>query len=242
MFEKVSTALTADMHRPATAYRFRMSVSVAGVVIAALLSGCAGTDSVTVGAVPDDYRTNHPILIAEKDQSIDLPVGASDRGMTKMQRVALGGFLSEYDRSASPPLTILVPAGSRNEAAASAAAKDFAQFARSYGVPHGRIMISSYQAGGTETSSPVRVMYTAMQAQTNKCGRWTADLTDTVENKHYTNYGCSYQNNLAQQIDNPADLLGPRKMDEIDAERRSRTIDDYRDGALEPLGEVDIDF
>ena len=84
-------------------------------------------------------------------------------------------------------------------------------------------MISSYQAGGTEISAPVRVKYLRDEAQTNKCGRWTEDLTDTVENKHYTNYGCSYQNNLAQQIDNPADLLGPRKMDEIDAERRSRT-------------------
>ncbi len=240
MFDKVSTALTADMHRSATAYRFRMSVS--GVIVAALLAGCNGVDAVNVGAVPDDYRTNHPILIAEKDQSIDLPVGASDRGMTKMQRVALGGFLQDYDRSASPPLTILVPAGSRNHTAASVAARDFAQFARWNGVPHGRIIISSYQAGNTEFSAPVRVMYSAMQAQTNKCGRWTDDLTDTVENKHYTNYGCSYQNNLAQQIDNPADLLGPRKMDEIDAERRSRTIDDYRDGALEPLGEVDIDF
>ena len=43
-------------------------------------------DSVTVGAVPDDYRTNHPIVIAEKKQVLDLPVGASDRGMTAPQR------------------------------------------------------------------------------------------------------------------------------------------------------------
>ena len=54
------------------------------VATVALLSGCAfqKRDSITVGAVPDDYRTNHPIIIAEKEETLDLPVGASDRGAT----------------------------------------------------------------------------------------------------------------------------------------------------------------
>jgi pilus assembly protein CpaD len=241
MFETISTALIADIHRPAIS-RWKASACATAIVAATVLAGCAQRDSVTVGAIPDDYRTNHPIVIAEKDQSIDMPVGASDKGMTKMQRVALGGFLQDYDRSASPPLTILIPSGSANQAAATTAARDFARFAQSNGVPRNRISFSSYQAGGADISAPVRVIYTAMQAQTNKCGRWPDDLTDTAENKHYANFGCSYQNNMAQQIDNPADLLGPRKVTEIDAERRSRTIDDYRDNQLEPLGEVDVDF
>jgi type IV pilus biogenesis protein CpaD/CtpE len=42
--------------------------------------------------------------------------------MTKMQRTAVGGFLSRYDRSAGPDLTILSPHGSYNEHAASVAA------------------------------------------------------------------------------------------------------------------------
>ena len=50
-----------------------------------------------------------------------------------------------------------------------------------------------------------------MRAQTDKCGRWPEDLLHDAENKHYADFGCSYQNNLAAQIANPADLLGPRK-------------------------------
>ena len=56
-------------------------------------------DSITVGAVPDDYRTNHPIMIAEKEEALDLPVGASDRGVTHSQRASLDGFLAGYDKS-----------------------------------------------------------------------------------------------------------------------------------------------
>ena len=53
-------------------------------------------------------------------------------------------------------------------------------------------------------------------------------LATTSENKHYADFGCSYQNNLAAQIANPADLLGPRKLSEVDAENRSAVIDTYR--------------
>ena len=112
--------------RPLAALLAAMSVS--------LLAGCAHRDSITVGAVPDDYRTNHPIVIAEQAQVIDLPVASGDRGMTHSQRVSLDGFLDGYDRSASPVVTITVPVGSGNELAAGDAAADFRRFLRSRGV------------------------------------------------------------------------------------------------------------
>jgi pilus assembly protein CpaD len=199
------------------------------IAAVALLTGCANrSDSITVGSIPDDYRTNHPIVIGEKAQVLDLPVAASDRGMTQMQKVALQGFLSDYDRSAAPVVAILVPAGTPNAVAAGEAARGFAQLARASGVPDGRVLVSSYQAASSEASAPIRVTYTAMKAQTNQCGRWPEDLLDNADNKHYANFGCSYQNNLAAQIANPADLLGPRQTTSIDAERRGVVIDGYR--------------
>lgn len=194
----------------------------------ALASGCAKRDSVVVGAIPDDYRTNHPIVIAEKEEKLDLPVAASSRGATASQRASLEGFLAGYDRSAAPPLTIVKPSGSANAVAASDAAKDFAQIAKGSGVPAHRIMIASYQASPEEVAAPVRVSFVAMRAQTGKCGRWPKDLLETSENRHYANFGCSYQNNLAAQVANPSDLLGPRKQTPIDAANRGRVIDDYQ--------------
>lgn len=203
--------------------------TAAPLLALALLAGCANQrDSVVVGSIPDDYRTNHPIVIAEKEQVLDLPVGASDRGATVQQKATLEGFLSGYDRSAAPVLKIFAPSGSGNAIAAADAARDFAAIARKNGVPASRVMVTSYQALPEETAAPVRVAFTAVKAQTNKCGRWPKDMLESAENKHYANFGCSYQNNVAAQIANPNDLLGPRKQTPIDAENRSRVIDDYR--------------
>jgi pilus assembly protein CpaD len=212
----------------------RPVVGIIAAVTVGLLSGCVHRDSITVGSVPDDYRTNHPIMIAEKNEVLDLPVAAGDRGMTSSQRTALDGFLDAYDRSALPVVTITVPSGSGNAAAAADAAHDFRRFIHSRGIPDTRIMMASYQAPSVDVSAPVRVSYIAMRAQTNKCGRWPDDMLNDAQNKHYADFGCSYQNNLAAQVANPADLLGPRKQTEVDAEERSNVIDRYRERAIGP--------
>ena len=209
-----------------------------------LLSGCANRDSITVGSIPDDYRTNHPIVISEKNEKIDLPVGVNDRGMTQSQRVTLLGFLDGYDKSASPALTIMVPSGSANEIAAAAAARDFARLATKNGVRSSHIVMTSYQAGASEVSAPVRVGYARLRAHTDQCGRWPEDILQSSENKHYANFGCSYQNNLAAQLANPADLIGPRKQSSIDAANRSQVIDVYRNRAIsgEFLGNSEVTY
>lgn len=214
--------------RPDTSRRRLRALPVLAAAVTVLLAGCAHRDSITVGAIPDDYRTNHPIVIAEKNEKIDLPVGAGDRGMTGSQRDTLLGFLDGYDKSAAPALTIQIPSGSANEVAATSAGRDFARLAVASGVKRNRIVVTSYQAASSEMSAPVRVAYIAVKAQTDKCGRWPEDLVETSENKHYADFGCSYQNNLAAQMANPADLLGPRKQTTIDAERRMNVIDGYR--------------
>jgi pilus assembly protein CpaD len=212
-------------------------LAAAAVVI---LSGCAKRDSITVGSVPDDYRTNHPIIIAEKEETLDLPVGATFRGATASQRASLEGFLAGYDTSAAPVLSIVSPSGSVNAAAAANAAQDFAHIARKNGVPGSQIILASYQASPEEINAPVRISFSAMRAQTDKCGRWPEDILQTSENKHYANFGCSYQNNVAAQIANPNDLLGPRKQSPIDAANRETVIGDYQAGESD-FGE-NIDF
>ena len=104
--------------------------------------------------------------------------------------------------------------------------------------------MTSYQSVSPEASAPVRVAYVSIKAQTDKCGRWPDDLLQTSENKHYADYGCSYQNNLAAQMANPADLLGPRKQSDIDAENRSKVIDIYRSRGIsdEFLGNSEVTY
>ena len=202
--------------------------------IALLVAGCAGRDSITVGSVPDDYRTNHPIVISEKEKTIDIPVGMADRRLSRIQRIAADGFIANYDRSAAPMVNIMVPQGSANAVAASHVAAGLVKRLRAAGVPEGRILHQPYQAAEYGDSAPIRLAYAEMRASTGPCGRWPADMLENAQNKHWANFGCSYQNNLAAQIANPADLLGPRQPGDIDADNRSNAIDDYRDRQIAP--------
>ena len=46
---------------------YLLAAPILAVTAIGLMSGCANRDSITVGSIPDDYRTNHPIVISEKD-------------------------------------------------------------------------------------------------------------------------------------------------------------------------------
>jgi pilus assembly protein CpaD len=229
---------------PAWARR-RTAAALASLAALALLAGCE-TDrhSVIVGSVPDDYRTAHPIVVGEKEMVLDLPVAASERGITGLQAARLEGFLENYDPSAAPVMRIMAPVGSYNEEAARLAARDFAGRAKLYGVPASRIAMTTYAANPDEANAPVRVVFMAVRAYTPEpCGRWPKDIADTSDNKHYADFGCSMQNNVAAQVANPTDLLGPRKRGEIDAENRNEVIETYRrDGTATFRGPSEIEY
>ncbi|MBO6717825.1 MAG: CpaD family pilus assembly lipoprotein [Rhizobiaceae bacterium] len=208
----------------------RPSVTAAVVVAlsASLLAGCAKRHHITVGSIPDDYRTNHPIVVAERDQVLDVPVGASTHRLNGAQRAVVAGHLAGYEVDSGAPLRILVPTGSRNAGAAYYVAEEIAGLARERGVHSGLILMHTYAVNNAETSAPVRVVYGAMTAGTGPCGRWPEDILETAENRHYANFGCAYQQNLAAQLENPMDILGPRKRSEIDPENRASAIDQYK--------------
>lgn len=205
------------------------------LIAATLLSGCAGWggQSVVVGAVPDDYRTNHPIIVAEKERTVDIPVATGDRKLTVSMREIVRGAANDYKASASGAIRIMVPSGSANAGAASVISTEIAGLLVDQGVPRGRILSSPYQVTSAEDAAPIRIAFLAITASTGKCGRWPEDLVgNTSENKHWANFGCANQSNLAAQIANPGDLIAPRGMSAIDAERRSVVIESYRqDGA-----------
>lgn len=240
MFQSVNSPRQTASGSAATSPR-AMTLRIAAAVLAgSLVSGCAylKRDHVEVGSVPDDYRTNHPIVISEKQEAIDIPIGATDERVTKAQKAAIMGFLDKYEPAGGAVVQILVPSGSANEAAVAGLSHQVIDLVAESGVPRHKIILVPYHAGSAEASAPIRLTYTTMAASAGQCGRWPDDILKSSENKHYANFGCSYQNNLAAQVANPADLLGPRKSSEIDAERRVGAIEDYRDGNLNVRGDT----
>lgn len=199
---------------------------VLALLAVTLLAGCAQQRDVT-GAIPDDYRTNHPIVISEKEQVADIPVGHGDTKLSITQRSIVDRAAANYRANGSGVVHILIPDGSPNERAAAKLRGEIAATLRKNGVKPFNISSERYQAG-PEESAPIRLSFSAMTASTNTCGQWPKDILDTAQNRHYANFGCANQNNFAAQLANPADLLGPRATSPIDAERRIVIIDDYR--------------
>lgn len=206
----------------------RVGLTGCALFAATLLAACANTQSITVGSVPDDYRRNHPIVIDEREQVADIPVGHADQRLSITQRSIVENAIANYRANGSGVIHILVPSGGPNEVAAKRLRDDVIKVLKKGGVAAHNISSEPYPVASAEYSSPLRLSFYAIKASTGPCGRWPDDLLNNAENKHYANFGCASQNNLAAQIANPADLLGPRASSPIDAERRSIVIGDYR--------------
>lgn len=210
-------------------------ILLAGLVLgtAAALSGCGSTkDRMTTSAVPDDYRTRHPIMLSEVEHTLDVPIASGDRSLTVGVQDSIAGFAADYLSASTGTIQIMVPHGSPNSGAASAMRKQIRHVLTTRGVAANRIIETSYQAEANSNAAPVRLSYVAITAMTNPCGEWPEDLqSNTFSNKNYHNFGCATQSNLAAQIANPMDLVTPRDMAPIDATRRSTVIGLYRRGA-----------
>ena len=215
-----------------TRFRFLGLAAAASIlaVSAALTSCAARPDRVTTSSVPDDYRTRHPITLAEVQHSLDIPVGTGERKLTTPLRDLVRGFAQDYLALSSSTVSVALPASSVNAGAAHAVRSEVRQVLIDAGVKPNRIVMTTYDPAQASASAPIRLGFVAVTAITGDCGQWPTDLfgPSIRDNTNWENFGCATQQNLAAQIANPADLVGPRGMTPIDAQRRAEVISIYR--------------
>lgn len=210
----------------------RAAPGLLAVVMAAVLTaGCASysRDHVVVGSVPDDYRTRHPIMVRQSENSEDIVVSTHARSISYRDRAVAEGFASRFKRSGARSMAILIPSGSKNEAAARHIAHSVAKVIMARGISSDQIEIHHYAAAQHGEAATVRLVFSDITASVDsQCGKWSEDVGDTSQNRNYSDFGCATQKNLAAMIANPADLLGPRGESEIDATRRTTVIEEWR--------------
>jgi len=213
-------------------------IKFSAIMIALVVSGCASyqKDHFTVGSVPGDYRTKHPIVVSQSEVTSDILVNPSMRGMSFEIQNKVTEFVGRYNRSGSGQLRVIIPSGSHNERAARAVSGDIVNYMRSQGVASSKISLERYHASNHGDAATLRLSYDTTAAKVHsECGQWTEDLLANSENVNYQNYGCATQNNLAEIIANPEDLISPRGQSEIDATRRDNVINDWRDNGSADL-------
>ena len=208
--------------------RYKIAAAAMLAASAVLLSGC-GNSQLTTGSIPDDYRTRHPIVLAEGEHALDIPVASGDVRLSIGMKDTVKGFAQNFASSPAGIVQIQVPHGSYNSAAAQRLAGDIRRTLTTSGIRPDRILMSSYGASPSGDAAPIRLSYVTTKAMTSPCGEWPADLSDnTFGNRNWYNFGCASQNNLAAQIANPTDLIAPRGTTPIDATQRAKVISDYR--------------
>lgn len=206
---------------------------VLGLVALLSLSGCGGMgkDSMSTGSIPDDYRTRHPIVVTDVQHSLDLPVAQGSNRMTIGMSDTVTGFAQDYRNASTGYVQVMVPQGSANATAAASVVRQVRGVLIAKGVPATKIIERPYQAQAQGDAAPIRLSYVATTAVAGPCGQWPEDLAnDTTQNKNWENFGCASQANLAAQLANPSDLIAPRGMTPIDADRRTQVINNYRTG------------
>jgi pilus assembly protein CpaD len=178
-----------------------------------------------------DPSQRHPILVTQEPANLTVHVAAGSQGLTAGQRAQIAGFLAHYRATdtGQSKLLVSVPSGGANEVAAMRAVADLRPLIVDYGFTESSIAIEGYPSGRNR-QPPIRLSYQRFVAVGPECGNWPANLGEDRRNLPYHNFGCAQQHNLAAQIANPADLLGPRSMTASDQDRRGVVYDKYRKG------------
>ncbi len=192
-------------------------------VVATATGGCKHdvTAPQVAGWSMVDASQRHPIIVSQEPQTIQIRVPASASGLTARQRSDVIEFAdrSRAGDAGNSRMVIQAPGGGENETAAMHAVVEIRQILGDIGFADSSIAVEAYHAGG-RGDAPVRVSYLRYVAEAPVCGFWPTNLGEQRDNANYPNFGCANQHNLAVQVANPADLLGPRTESDRPSERR----------------------
>lgn len=202
---------------------------------ALLVSGCFARSKTDVTlAAPADYRQRHPIVVRERDRTVELLIGAQRGALTPMQRAEVLAFAQSWKREATGGIVIEIPSETPNAAAAGGATREVRAILAAANVPPQAVALRTYRPSASDRLAAVRLNYPHMVAEAGPCGLWPSDLGPSSAsyraNRQYWNFGCATQRNLAAMVADPADLVQPRGAAPAYTARRSVVLDKYRKG------------
>jgi pilus assembly protein CpaD len=202
------------------------------------LGACAGKLDRVVNAsqtIPDDYRQRHPIVLTNSAQTLDIfPGGAG--GLDARQAKNIQAFVRDYKSAGQGTMQVLLPRGAGQGSGAAQATLAAVRKALLQNGMSGYINAGSYEVTDPSLAAPLRLSFTRLKAKlATNCGDWPADLASGSsnqgwDNRPYYNLGCATQQNLAQQVSDPRDLVEPRAEDPSDVQMRTRAIGFIRKG------------
>ena len=204
-------------------------LAAAGLVVA-LLSACAssgaGPESAALQPRTETQNWESKVQVEPHPDEILLAIHAE--GLSANQNQALDALLTRFLAAEGREIVINAPMGGPKGETGGRVAFAARQRLVALGAPAAAVRVVGYDASAAPNAL-VKVGFQRYVAQVPTCGGWE-NLTGTRNNEAYSNFGCAVTANLAAQVANPEDLLGPRGTTPADAGRRDTVIDKYRKG------------
>jgi len=216
---------TRSMRRAGTL----LALAVAGFALAGCKADLAGDP--VAGFTLVDPAQRHPIIVSQEPETMLIHVPRSAQGLSPRQRADLLAFAdrSRASDAGNSRLVIAAPGGAQNEVASMYAVGQIRRLLSDNGFAESTIAVEAYHDDASR-EPPIRVSYLRYVAQAPECNSWPSNLAYEPQNLPYPNMGCATQRNLAANIANPADLLGPRTETNRAGERRDAVWDKYVQG------------
>ena len=200
------------------------------VFAAAALSACASTPwSPPEPTRAEAARTPTELWTADvRPQAAEIRLAVHAQGLSLNQQDALARFAGEWRLGGRGPITLRAPVGGPDAAMVSRATEGARATLASYGA---EVRVQGYEAGG-DVRAPLIVGRESYAVSIPTCGQQWDNISRSATNQVQSQFGCSVTANMAAQIANPSDLLGPAAIDPADAQRRAVVLDKYRKGEI----------
>lgn len=204
-----------------------------GIALGVTMAACATADRVVTGSTtPTDYRTRHPIVLAEGSRSLDI-FARGAAALDSRQTLDVRAFGAEYAARGHGGIQALVPTNAYDSRRSLAAVN---RALAASGARSGIGAVGSYTPDDPSLAAPIRLSFRLTKAKVaSRCGLWPGDLGPgptwkNWSNEPYWNLGCSTQTALAEQVADPLDLVRPRAEGDVDTKRRTAVIGKLREG------------
>lgn len=203
----------------------RFHIVFAGASLVAL-SGCQHSPEEIALA----SRSHIQIVAEEATADLKIDTIVAGEKLNEAERDAVKYFAANYRTEGYGAVIISRPSNGPDDISAMRAAADARAVMLAEGIDPTHIAEGTYDGTGARTA-PLIISYRTYNAVVPNCpdiSHW--DFAWTGANLALPSFGCATSVNLAAQIANASDLVGPRRMDPADTVRRGVVFSKYRNG------------